>query len=167
MALARCQRCKKAQATFHLTNIERNGEKVERHLCDRCAEEEGLLQTAKVTLDVNELLENFVSSSKASAELTNLVCEQCGISYVEFRNQGLLGCAHDYDAFKPHLERLLQRTHDNDTTHHGKVPKSAGNVHRPLQDLRRLKRMLEEAVAAEDYERAAELRDRIRALEQA
>ena len=163
-----CERCKKAKATFHLTNIERSGAKVERHLCDRCASEEGLLPTAKGTVDLNELLENFIASSKAGgADLSGLVCEQCGISYVEFRNQGLLGCANDYETFKEQIGRLLERTHDGGTQHAGKTPKSLGTVRKPQHDIRRLKRQLEEAVAAEDYERAAELRDRIRELEKA
>ncbi len=163
-----CERCKKAKATFHLTNIERSGAKVERHLCDRCAAEEGLLPN-KTTVDFNEFLENFISAAKAGAsEASNLVCENCGISYIEFRNQGLLGCAHDYDAFKEPLTRLLERTHDGGTQHTGKAPKSLGAaVRKPQQDLRRLKRQLDEAVAAEDYERAARLRDRIRELEKA
>ncbi len=161
-----CERCKKAKATFHLTNIERSGARAERHLCDKCAAEEGLLQTAKATVDLNELLESFVASSKAGgADLTGLVCDQCGISYVEFRNQGLLGCANDYEAFKEQIARLLERTHDGATHHTGKTPRSLGTANKPQHDIRRLKRQLDEAVAAEDYERAADLRDRIRALE--
>ena len=163
-----CERCKKAKATFHLTNIERSGDKVERHLCDKCAAEEGLLQGGKATVDLNELLENFIADSKAgSAELSSLICEHCGISYVEFRNQGLLGCANDYEVFKEQIGRLLERTHDGATHHTGKAPKSTGVVQKPQQDIRRLKRQLDEALAAEDYERAAKLRDRIRGLEEA
>lgn len=160
-----CERCKKAQATFHLTNIDRSGAKAERHLCDKCANEEGLLQSAKMTVDVNALLENFIAGSKGAAELNNLVCDQCGISYVEFRNQGLLGCPHDYEVFKEQIGRLLERTHAGATHHTGKTPKSLGEARRPHEDIRRFKRQLEEAVSAEDYERAAELRDRIRELE--
>lgn len=161
-----CERCKKAKATFHLTNIERSGAKIERHLCDKCAADEGLLQTAKATVDLNEILENFIAGSKSgAADLSGLVCDQCGISYVEFRNQGLLGCANDYEVFKEQIGRLLERTHDGATHHVGKVPKSIGTVHKPQQDIRRLRRQLDEAVAAEDYERAAELRDRIQAME--
>ena len=52
---------RKAKATFHLTNIDRSGDKVERHLCDKCASEEGLLQTSKATVDLNEILENFIA----------------------------------------------------------------------------------------------------------
>lgn len=163
-----CERCKKSKATFHLTNIERSGAKVERHLCDRCAGEEGLLQTSKATVDLNELLESFIAGSKSgAADLAGLVCEHCGISYVEFRNQGLLGCAHDYEVFKEQLNRLLERTHDGATSHVGKAPRSAGAPKKPQADLRRLRRQLEEAVAGEDYERAARLRDRIREIESA
>lgn len=161
-----CERCKKAQATFHLTNIDPKGGKAERHLCDRCAADEGLLQTGKVQVNLNEILENFIAGSKGgAADLSDLVCEECGISYVEFRNQGLLGCAADYDVFKEQIGRLLERTHGGATHHIGKVPKSLGGTHKPQQDIMRLRRQLEEAVSAEDYERAARLRDRIRELE--
>ncbi len=161
-----CERCKKAQATFHLTNIDREGDKVERHLCDSCATDEGLLNPSKPTVDLNELLESFVASGQsARSELSNLVCEDCGISYVEFRNQGQLGCGRDYDVFAEPLARLIERTHDGGAAHVGKTPKSLGLARKPHEDLRRLRKQLDDAVAAEDYERAAELRDRIRALE--
>lgn len=164
-----CERCKKEQATFHLTNINRDGAKAERHLCDKCAAEEGLLQSGKSAIDQHALamLESFIAGTKNAAELNNLVCDQCGISYVEFRNQGLLGCPHDYEVFKDQIGRLLERTHAGASHHVGKMPKSLGQAHRPHEDIRRLKRQLDEAVAAEDYERAAELRDRIRELETA
>jgi protein arginine kinase activator len=161
-----CERCKKAQATFHLTNIEPSGEKIERHLCERCAVEAGLLQLQKPAVNLNELIESFVGGGKeSSSALSNLVCEECGISYVEFRNHGLLGCPRDYDAFKEPLGKLLERAHDGATHHAGKVPKSLGAARTTQQDIHRLKRQLADAIAAEDYERAAELRDRIRELE--
>lgn len=161
-----CERCKKAQATFHLTNVDRSGAKSERHLCDRCATEEGLLQSPKVAADLDALMQSFIAGSKASGEeVSQLVCDECGISYVEFRNQGLLGCPHDYEAFKEQLGRLIERTHGGSTAHVGKAPRSMGLQRKPTDDVRRLRRQLEDAVAAEDYERAAKLRDRIRELE--
>jgi protein arginine kinase activator len=160
-----CEHCKKAQATFHLTNITREGEKLERHLCERCAIEEGLVQVHKANFNA-EILESFIASAKsASSKDVDLVCEECGISYVEFRNQGLLGCPKDYDVFKEVLLPLIERAHDGGTHHVGKSPGSLGATRTTQQQIRRLKRQLDEAVAAEDYERAAELRDRISALE--
>lgn len=162
-----CEKCHKAQATFHLTNIDRSGGNSEQHLCDKCAAESGLLETAKATpVDIQEILQSFIAGSKSGdADVSNLVCDECGISYIEFRNQGLLGCANDYHVFQEQISRLLERTHAGATHHVGKTPKSLGLVRKPGRELRRLRRQLDEAVAAEDYERAAELRDRIRDLE--
>ncbi|MGD8452232.1 MAG: UvrB/UvrC motif-containing protein [Phycisphaerae bacterium] len=163
-----CERCQKAQATFHLTNIDPSGTKQERHLCERCAVEEGLIQVPNTVMNIEDVLQTVVSKGKSSTSaLADLVCEECGISYVEFRNHGLLGCPADYDAFESQLKRLLERAHDGGTHHVGKVPKGAGEVRTSQQDLHRLKRLLNEAVAAEDYERAATLRDQIRELEEA
>ena len=161
-----CERCKKAQATFHLTNIESGGEKVERHLCERCATEEGLLQIQKPSVNVNDVLESFIDAAhKTRANLDELVCEVCGISYIEFRNHGLLGCSNDYDAFKEALGDLIERAQDGADHHVGKAPQASHAGKHPQQDIRRLKRQLAEAITAEDYERAAELRDRLAKLE--
>lgn len=163
-----CERCKKAQATCHLTNIEPDGKKVERHLCERCAAEEGWLQVPKSAADnITQLLETFVAAGKAgAAKLAGAVCENCGMSYIEFRNQGMLGCANDYEVFREPLLGLLKRAHDGADRHAGKAPRSRTSARRVTQqDLRRLRRQLEEALAAEDYERAAKLRDRMRELE--
>lgn len=161
-----CERCKKAQATYHETNIDTKGEKSERHLCDECAREEGKIGAGKVSVDLNELLESFIAGGKGGApELASLVCEHCGLSYIEFRNRGVLGCPHDYDAFREPLARLLERTHGGGAQHVGKLPRAEGGDRKPHEDIRRLKRQLNEAVSGEDYERAARLRDRIRELE--
>ena len=163
-----CERCKKAQATFHLTQIESGGEKIERHLCEQCALDEGLLQMQKPTVNVQDVLQSFVASAKAGpGPSSDLMCGNCGLSYIEFRNQGLLGCAEDYDVFRDALAPLIGRAHDGATSHTGKTPRSLGQPRTTQQDLRKLRRQLEEAIRAEDYERAAELRDRLHELENA
>jgi protein arginine kinase activator len=158
-----CESCKKAPATFHLTNLSPSGEKAEQHLCDRCALEKGLLQVSKPSS--LELIDQFIKAATGKASAADLVCEQCGISYFEFRNQGLLGCPHDYDAFKDVLKPLLDRAHEGGDHHTGKTPRAAGVRRVPQQDIQKLRRQLRDAVAGEDYERAAELRDRIQKLE--
>jgi len=165
VGLLLCERCKKVQATFHLTNIDKSGEKVEKHLCDRCAVDEGLLQVHKPPVSAVEILESFVAGAKRGGAAANRVCEQCGISYVEFRNQGLLGCPHDYDAFDELLAPLIERAQDGTAHHTGKAPRSLGAQRTPQQEIARLRRQLNEAIAAEDYERAAGLRDRLKELE--
>lgn len=165
-----CESCKKQPATFHLTNLTREGQKIEKHLCEQCAVNQGLVQIQKQPY-VNEIVENFVKDAKGIASaIGNLVCENCGISYLEFRNQGLLGCADDYEVFKEVLGPLLERAQDGATHHTGKTPCSldaSSATGAARQEIRVLKRQLADAVAAEDYERAAELRDRIESLESA
>jgi protein arginine kinase activator len=163
-----CERCKKHQATFHLTNIDPSGVKEERHLCERCAIEENLMGEKKPSVNIDDILETLVTEGKTgSSAATTLVCPECGTSYIEFRNHGMLGCPADYDVFESQLKPLLERAHDGATHHVGKAPKVTATPRTAHHDLRRLKRQLAEAVAAEDYERAAQLRDEIRGLEEA
>lgn len=160
-----CERCKKAQATYHLTDIDSDGDRSERHLCERCAIDEGLVQVHKSSLTA-DILEQFVSNAKSiAATRSEMVCPDCGLSYLEFRNQGQLGCPGDYDAFKEALHPLIEREHDGATHHIGKTPRAFAAGREAEADIRRLRRQLEDAVAAEDYERAAGLRDRLRELE--
>jgi protein arginine kinase activator len=164
-----CNRCGKAQAVFHLTDIQHpSGEKVERHLCEQCAAEAGFMLLEKPPT-ASEQIEKFMTAAQKGqlSGLAGLVCPECGVSYLEFRNQGLLGCPNDYDAFREALLPLLERAHEGGTHHVGKTPASMGVQRTTEQDIQRLKRLLDEAVGAEDYERAAELRDRIRTLEDA
>src|SRR5262245_4781608 len=159
-----CERCKKAQATFHLTRIDPSGEKFERHLCERCSVEEGHSHAQKPANHA-ELLENLIGMKTTVQALAGLVCEECELSYLEFRNQGPLGCPNCYDAFKPELAALIERAHDGATHHVGKSPRSFGQPRTSEQDLLSLRRQLDEAIGGEDYEAAARLRDRIRTLE--
>lgn len=162
-----CERCKKVQATFHLTNIDRDGARVERHLCDKCAGEEGVTPAQKGTVDLDDLLQGFVGAGKGvGAALSGLTCDNCGISYYQFRNHGLLGCAHDYEVFREPLAKLIEKAHAGATHHTGKAPGTRGTGRGSSEDLRKLRRQLDEAITAEDYERAAQLRDRIRSQEQ-
>ena len=88
-------------------------------------------------------------------------CPQCGMSWSDFSQTGLLGCEHDYPAFDKDLTPLLQRAHDGATHHFGKVPTRARGTTVPVKrqvDLNRLRKELSRAVEAEDYEKAAKLR---------
>jgi protein arginine kinase activator len=90
-------------------------------------------------------------------------CPNCGITYMEFKSTGRLGCAMDYTVFKKALTPLLQRLHQADQ-HVGKVPSHSNeNVARESEVLQ-LKREMERLVQREDYERAARIRDRIREI---
>ncbi len=86
-----CDKCDKP-ATVHLIEI-RDGQKVEKHLCEEHALEEGV-KVQVTNAPINELLKNFVvkHSGKEPAP-TELRCEGCGLTWSEFRRAGLLGCS--------------------------------------------------------------------------
>ena len=159
-----CQRCKKRDATVHLTEIIQ-GEKREKHLCEQCAAEDGI--TLKTQVPLSQLLESFVKTQAGAAEAVNITCQACGMTFAEFRSGGMLGCPYDYDAFEKHLTPLLKRAHEGGLQHVGKVPQRAGVAQERQHELMRARRELASAVEREDYELAAKLRDQIRNLEKA
>jgi protein arginine kinase activator len=159
-----CQSCKKAVATVHLTEIEQ-GQKREVHLCDACAQKKGMGSP----FNLGNLVSELAGAAKASEpavgpESPETVCEECGMTYPEFRTGGRLGCSHDYDAFREGLVPLLERIHGA-TQHVGKVPTRMGSSMAREKELIELRRELQKAIQREEYERAAKLRDRIRTLE--
>jgi len=163
----KCDSCNKP-ATVHLTEI-KNGKKIEKHLCEQCAaQSEGL--STKSHMPINELLTNFVMahSGLQSKQQEGLVCDQCGVTWSDFRQSGLLGCEHDYTIFEKEMTPLLQRAHEGAAHHVGKVPTRRGGTGVPVKktaDLTKLRKELARAVETEDYERAAKLRDQIRQAE--
>jgi protein arginine kinase activator len=161
----KCDNCNQ-NATVHLTEI-KGGKKIEKHLCEQCAaQNEGV--PVKAHTPINELLTNFVLQHSGLPREAGAVCGECGITWTEFRQNGLLGCAHDYDLFEKDLTPLLQRAHEGATHHTGKVPSRLGTTmprKRKTVDLAKLRKDLQKAVEAEDYERAAKVRDAIREAE--
>jgi protein arginine kinase activator len=161
----KCDNCNKT-ATVHLTEI-KNGKKIEKHLCEQCAaQNEGL--PVKSHTPINELLTNFVLAHSGLTREAGTACEHCGITWAKFRQTGLLGCEHDYQNFEKDLTPLLQRAHEGATHHIGKVPARRGGTGVPMKrtaDLAKLRKELARAVESEDYERAAKVRDQIKAAE--
>jgi protein arginine kinase activator len=157
-----CEKCHKNHATIHLTAIE-GGAKKEAHLCEECARQTGV--HLKFNLSIGDLLGSLMEPAAAKApKAVGLRCPECGITYAEFKAKARLGCAKDYEIFKAELVRLLEKIHGA-TEHAGKAPPSADAATRKENELVRLRKDLERVVKSEDFERAAEIRDRIRVLE--
>ena len=162
-----CENCKENPATVHLTEIV-NGQRNEKHLCQGCAEKEGI--TAKSQVSLNELLNSLLAAQEQNSEVNSdeyaqLKCPHCGITLEQFRRQAVLGCPHDYEVFSNVLGPLITKAHNGNTTHRGKVPAGAGESVKSRSKLLKLERQLNEAVAKEDYETAAKLRDKIKQLQ--
>lgn len=160
-----CQLCQESKATVHITDT--IPEKRERHLCEKCAEKEGVIikQNHQTT---NEILQQFIkqkSGPSGGSSSENLTCPHCGMTFREFQMKGQLGCPHDYEAFRSVLHGLIERAHEGATHHVGKVPASADDNIRKQTGLLKLRRELQDALDKEKYEEAANLRDKISTLE--
>ena len=101
------------------------------------------------------------------AALDKRCCDMCGITFFEFRNQGRLGCPHDYVHFEKELEPLIANIHGG-TEHTGRRPSRPAGLPEGTEELTAvigIRLAMKEAIAHEDYEKAKEDRDAIRALE--
>ena len=92
-------------------------------------------------------------------------CPSCEFTLDRLQKEGTLGCPHDYEVFQHSLLPLIQHAHNGSTTHCGKVPSKVPHDTKKLVELSSLRQELERAIREEDYERAAELRDRMKQQE--
>ena len=160
-----CEVCKKEEANIHFTTVI-NGEVTKMNICESCAEEKGIggISFSKGVLSgfqdfaVGELLAELKDFEIASGE-EKLKCTNCGLSYHDFKRIGRLGCSECYKAFRADLIPLLNRIH-GESEHRGKMPSQFNK----RKELFSLQKELQEAIAIEEYERAAHLRDKIRAI---
>jgi len=171
----KCDRCERPAVVHELTV--RNGVKSEVHLCEECARDLGIVVPANQPIE--QILTQFVVGEGAagpaggppaktrSPRPRGRRCETCGMGLTEFRRTGILGCPDCYTAFGDALAGVIERAQAGGTSHVGKAPRrTGGSIDRQLL-VRRLLTDLEAAVSAEQFERAAELRDRLRDLEAA
>ena len=166
-----CQHCKQYSATIHLTEIT-DGQRQETHLCEKCAQAQGVAIKNQIPLD--ELLTSLLAAqsqpesvqTSASSDLheDDTQCPSCGMSVSEFKKQGVLGCPTDYEVLDEELTPLIEKTQDGKTEHCGKVPAKEPADSKKHIELANLTKQLEQAVAQEQYELAAELRDKIETL---
>ena len=159
-----CDNCGSKPATVNLTQIE-NNEMSSYHLCEDCAAQKGLEATTEPS---SSPLPDFlaqIGDEPREEEDSDNECSFCGLTFAAFRETGRLGCPHCYETFEAHLRRLLRRVHGG-TKHVGKIylppDPTVSEIEKQMEALRR---RLNRAVEAEDFERAAELRDQIRSLE--
>lgn len=154
-----CCICKDKDAKVHLTQIV--GDKVQKvDLCEECAKKKGVDDNTGASL-ADLLLGLGASQEMAQASGPEIKCPHCGFTQADFKKAGRLGCSECYVTFAEGLEGLLKTMHKG-TKHIGKVPQSLQQT-RDLSDrLKNLQKKLDKAVADEDFEQAAQVRDEIK-----
>ena len=133
-------------------------------LCEDCAKHKGVndptgFSLADLLLGLGAGQE--IAQSAGGAEIK---CPNCGFTQADFKKTGRLGCSICYVTFAEGLGSLLKAMHKG-TEHVGKLPQRA---HREVElddRMRALNEDLQKAVAEENYESAAALRDQIKQLE--
>ena len=162
-----CDVCHKIEASVHLTEII-NDKVMKLNLCEECAMKKS--SDMEEHFGLGELLAGlteFGESVKAPTRGTvKIKCPNCGLTYSDFKRRGRLGCSECYNAFQSKLTPLLKRLHGSE--HHvGKVPiKVPDDIKtEAVSKLQELRLKLKKAIAIEEFEEAAKLRDQIRDLE--
>ncbi|MCM3570035.1 UvrB/UvrC motif-containing protein [Neobacillus mesonae] len=169
-----CQECGQRPAALHFTKII-NGEKTEVNLCEVCAQEKSgmLMFSGQPGFDFNNLLAgllkidpSFQKPSQSPLQQEELLhCEYCSMTFPQFLKLGRFGCAHCYETFKDQLQPVLRRLHSGNWTHNGKIPKRIGGDIHLRKHVDELKQSLQQCIASEEFEKAAQIRDEIRSIE--
>ncbi|KPL03536.1 MAG: hypothetical protein AMJ73_06500 [candidate division Zixibacteria bacterium SM1_73] len=160
-----CQNCGKKEATVHLTQVV-NDEKVELHLCRECAEKKRFHTPFEgVPFPLAEFLASMLDQSliEKPSKVSDKKCSTCGMRFSDFSKIGRLGCGNCYVTFRSQLNDLLRKIHGS-SQHRGGVPFTPGDVMKPLREERKLQEELKKAIQEENFEKAAQLRDQIKAL---
>ena len=155
-----CCICKEKEAKVHLTQIV--GEKMQKvDLCEECAKHKGVNDPAGFSLA------DLLLGLGASQEMEQVTggsetkCPHCGFTQADFKKAGRLGCSECYQTFAEGLEGLLKSMHKG-TKHIGKVPQALQQSRDLSDKLKALQKKLDKAVADEDFEQAAVVRDEIK-----
>lgn len=161
---ALCQSCKKRPATIHYTEIVNNN-MVTLDLCAECAGEKGVnVESGEPGL--GDLVAGLIDTTATSEaeRIGKVSCPTCGYDYSEFKKLGRFGCPDCYLAFEAQLVSVLRHVHGS-THHSGKIPPTVSSRAETRQKASTLREELTRAIEAEEYERAATIRDEIRVLE--
>ena len=170
-----CQTCNQNPATVHVTEIVQpkgtaDGSPPsgpasiqEQHLCEACAQAADLPHTPVLKKSVAEIWKLLQDSAKKGRREAGVTCPECGMTLLEFRQRGRLGCGKDYEVFAPHLRDLFERIHGA-TKHVGRAPGLDADMVEIVRKRGEIQRQLEDAIRDEAYEQAARLRDELKGL---
>ncbi len=164
-----CDNCKERDAVINLTQVEHDS-KVTLHLCEQCAQQKGVETGGSVLKSplggfLTALGKGGGGAALLPTATDGLRCAACGATLRDFRDSGRLGCDQCYVTFDFHLRDLLRRLHGS-SQHVGERYEVPGaDDADPKGRLLELRAQLRRAVESENFELAAELRDRLRVLE--
>ena len=150
-----CEECGQHEAEVIVTTVV-NGQSTTRHLCRECVKK-------YKTGDIQAVLAAMLSAMGQKQQAPDITCPRCGETYQEFQKTGMLGCPDCYQAFRKELTPLITRVQGR-AQHAGRRPPVSEEEQKRLLLMEELRTKMEAAVAEENFEEAARLRDELRAL---
>ncbi len=157
-----CEKCKQFNACYHSTLII-NGEEKSKHLCEKCAEKEGVFKQ-DLFFDNFKVLNAFLGLEDSD----ELRCNKCGWTLREFKKSGLLGCCECYNSFAKEIEDTVRRIqpyeqHKTESVEFNVQKEKKAKTKQ--QELEGLRKDLKQAISDERYEDAGVINKKIKKLE--
>lgn len=157
-----CDICGRNDAVMKVRQLAKDGTAREIEVCSACAQARGLVEAREIRSDAAAVLADLRERVEESDEAAR--CPTCNLSFAEFKRKGQLGCADCYAAFRERLLPVVRRLHGA-VQHVGKTPSAGRKVAQQKLNRLQLEDALAVAVNAEDFEKAAALRDQLRQVE--
>ncbi len=166
-----CQDCKKREAHVRIQEVVNNEIKAV-HLCKECAAARGFHSPlGNIPFPLAEILSGLAAgaaSSEKTEAKSKITCRTCGLSFDAFTRQGRFGCGDCYRTFRHDLEQMMRKIHGA-SLHRGRSPvltasDSDTGLPIPVKEEERLEQELKKAIDLEDFERAAEIRDKLKSI---
>lgn len=174
-----CQKCHKKTASVFISSII-NGQETRMYLCNDCAKDYPLFKfNSQDPFSIKDVMEKFDISEGDSidtkkenllaidkdCEEKEIICPNCYSTYDEYRQTGKVGCSKCYEVFEKQLKPILRNIYGYEE-YIGKSPKKDNSHIYTSKEMRVLKEDLNRAVEQEEYEKAADIRDKIKELEE-
>ncbi len=160
----KCQFCDNKANVFYSKEVEGGFKKL--NLCDSCAEEHGITSLEEFKIPEILMSDETPKISTNDEVVINLSeCKSCGFTLDDLRKIGRLGCSDCYSQFGAEIKSMLKNMHKG-SKHKGKMPVGMIAAMKARRKLRDLEASLEVAIAEENYEAAAKLRDELTAIKE-
>jgi protein arginine kinase activator len=139
----KCELCGINNAKYKYYEVD--SDKVrEINICEECAKEKGI--------DGKNKEETRADRDKA--------CPNCGLTFIEYKDSGGLGCVGCYKIFNDEIKIFLKESQLG-ISHKGKEPVSNSKILIVKKEILEMKKKLESYVEGEKFEEAVKLRDKI------
>ena len=160
-----CDKCKSNEANVKYQIII-NGNKDSMNLCNDCAGKMGISLSFKQNeMEVNDFIASVFGSGLGQHKVVVKKCEVCGYELASYNKSGLLGCDKCYDSFRKELEPAIRKMHGN-INHIGLKEGLSDLINKEKElSLNSIRMELQQAICTENFELAAQLRDKIKEME--